>query len=222
MRMYASYIDQEIVDPEGIMLSKEKVNETIDFLEHIDSKLFTKSSTQFACIHGDPHNGNLLFSGFDVSNGIDEDEVTKSGKCTLIDYELAFDAPYVYELAGFFYSNTSYPRKYAEEYMRDKNYQRCIIKTYLESFRKTWNEENPLKVKMPKVMEKDVEEFLKLMPYATLIYSYLMVMIQIEYFSSSKTSVDPRETLRCEYESFRKVYSEIFGDKSLKDASEFL
>ena len=110
MKLYLCSISQDVVDPDGIKYTKDMVKKDIDFLEKIDKKVFSKPNMHYVCIHGDTNPTNLLFNGFSAEESVDYDKVSKKGQCKLIDYELAVDAPYVYELASFFYVISSFPR----------------------------------------------------------------------------------------------------------------
>ncbi|MEN2496093.1 MAG: hypothetical protein MHMPM18_000658 [Marteilia pararefringens] len=224
MRKYIRNFGTETYSIGEKEFSLKRISETIDFLEKVDAKLFTKDKFDFVIIHGDTNPTNLLFSGFDTKN-LDSCEnfdefVDRGAKCYLVDYELWFYAANVYEIALFLYLICGFPRQYPEQYLKDKDLLHELIRVYITTYSKNRNKQG-LQVDN-EVTDSDIQMYIKHIPYATLIFSYQTFLFQSLFYLSKKSNINANLTVVAENRSYEALYDELFGNKSFEDALESL
>jgi len=193
--------------------SAQELSNYIDLIKKIDSKYFMRRE-EMTIIHGDAHPHNLLFSGLDgasnqdIINNPDILESKENLKCWLIDFELASQASFVYDLASMNYLITNFPCNadlVNDEYSHVSSY----VYRYLSEFQ-------------PGVTQTKeyVDDIIRRLPYAMLNFSLTNVIVLIQIFTTKSDSPAPDHemVLKGEFESFKKLYFKIFGERSCTQA----
>jgi len=194
-------------------INTQELSNYLDLVKKIDSKYFMRRE-EMTIIHGDAHPHNLLFSGLDGASN--QDIINNPGvleskenlKCWLIDFELASQASFVYELASMNYLITSFPCNsdlVNDEYSHVSSY----VYRYLSEFQ-------------PGVTQTTeyVDDIIRRLPYAMLNFSLTNVVVQIQIATTKSDSpaFDHEMILKGEFESFKKLYFKIFGERSCTQA----
>ena len=207
---YLSIENQEFLESQN--LDQTSIDSFLDLFKKIDANLFSVPSERII-IHADCHKNNFLFTGLDQLSDLEITQnhgtLTKSDgiRCYILDFELAMEASFIYEIAAFTFFHGGYPNCY-EKIPKSPTILRKILTTYLKHLGMECTQDQ-------------AENYVSKIPYATLIFSFMDALTQLE-LNEKVGSPDSKfiNSAAMGLISFRKQYYALFGENSPQNISK--
>ena len=115
----------------------EEIKRTIEFFDMLDKTVIGTDPREKSINHGDTNPTNILFTNLsDVKDfqNLGEAEFTKRcPRAFLIDFELAAECSFIYDLAAQFYLTCDYPRNFSVFHEHNPHME-SVSRTFLKAF----------------------------------------------------------------------------------------